>query len=84
MMQHDMYCLESFRKAKHVFGCVQDFICYAGVVLFCTYALIQASQAADATASFDVHDSDNYPQVSRGLDSRSNLHIHICTESVCS
>ena len=64
MLHVILYCLESFRKAKHVFGCAQNFICCAGVVLFCTYALIQVSQAADATASFDVYDSDNYPQVS--------------------
>ena len=33
-------------------------------MIFVTYASIQINQAADATASFDVYDSDNYPQVS--------------------
>ena len=34
------------------------------MIIFVTYASIQVTQAADATASFDVYDSDNYPQVS--------------------
>lgn len=35
-----------------------------GVVVFVTYALVQVTQVADATATFAVYDSDNYPQVS--------------------
>lgn len=37
----------------------------AGLVLFATYALVQVTQMGDASAAFDIYDSDNYPQVSQ-------------------
>lgn len=39
--------------------------CHAptGVLIFATYAVVQVTQLADATPTFDVYDSDNYPQV---------------------
>ena len=39
----------------------------AGVVIFTTYALVQVTQVADATATFDIYDFDNHPQVSPQL-----------------
>lgn len=45
----------------------------AGVVIFFTYALVQVTQVADATATFAVYDSDNYPQVSAVFNSVMQL-----------
>ena len=33
------------------------------MVVFLTYALVQANQLGGATPTYDVYDSDNYPQV---------------------
>lgn len=46
--------------------CSMGTLC-AGVVIFVTYAVVQVTQVAGATASFDVYDSDNYPQVSEHI-----------------
>lgn len=35
----------------------------AGVVVFAAYAIVQVTQLADATPTFGVYDSDNYPVV---------------------
>ena len=35
----------------------------AGAVIFATYASVQANQLGGATPTYDVYDSDNYPQV---------------------
>lgn len=35
----------------------------AGIFIFATYAIVQATQLSDATPAFAVYDSDNYPQV---------------------
>ena len=42
---------------EYVAGC-------AGVIIYLAYALVQVMQAAKATASFAIYDSDNHPQVS--------------------
>ena len=40
-----------------------DVAAAAGMLIFVTYASVQASQLGSATPSYNVYDSDNYPQV---------------------
>ncbi len=35
----------------------------AGMLIFVTYAAVQARQLGSAVPTYDVYDSDNYPQV---------------------
>ncbi len=42
---------------------LKDAAAAAGMLIFVTYALVQASQLGSATPSYNVYDSDNYPQV---------------------
>ena len=35
----------------------------AGMLIFVTYAAVQARQLGGAVPTYDVYDSDNYPQV---------------------
>lgn len=37
---------------------------HVGVLVFVTYALVQANQLGGSTPTYDVYDSDNYPLVS--------------------
>ena len=40
-----------------------DAVAAAGMLIFVTYASVQAFQLGSATPSYNVYDSDNYPQV---------------------
>lgn len=38
--------------------------CSAGMSVFAAYAMVQAGRLGSATPTYDVYDSDNYPQAS--------------------